>query len=810
MATPTITFNSATLAGSSADLVIAYPANIATGDVLVIFAATDTTTGISRYNTPTGYTHRGTFGSRVSDAVIDVFTKVADGTETGNVSVVSNTGLSFDRVGFCIRVTGSDGVTWDTIGAEGVNAGTTVVAPTITTGDTDALVFCVNAFDGADGAPFTYSNSFSAISNANVGGAWGIALGFGTRSVASAGAVGATTVTASASDGQVAVQLSIFSAHVPSTPPVNTTPPTLSSNSTVYGSLFTASSDGIWTGSPTPTFTRKWYRDGVEVPGETGLTFLTDAVAQADLGVSITFKTTATNSEGSAVEASNALVVTSPNQLPAKTFTIHSRLESPFGTLESIDYSGRNHDNDGGFIAQNALTLVGSSIRVRKSGGLDNSFDLFVRINGGSTQLLESESASFETSAFTTSHSIAIAKDDEVEILFSTTGVNNNMGVSVSVSFEDTTAKSTQPFMLSAFFNGVTASDREAIFSGNSHNFNCEQVASNDFTITSIGYHCENGALAETHTLSIEINGVTTSIGGIAAGQTGGIITGLDIVVAAGDLIQVWANDGVGNGEECRIILGCSPLRGDPYSTNEFLMAFQDTDLKVAQLIAPFVIPFNCKLVGCSFQTSNGHSSSIDMVLNGGAAVEILNYNIGGSPGMQSDQTLNIDLVAGDQFSISHNGTGTTGNGGTTTLFFLAPADDLPEIPLSDDTWPSEPTDDFPEALPYGSLNGASGGPQGNKVAFEPEFGPHIDRRKGSYAARYISIELPPLTPGQYETWQNFYHTFLKNGSIPMTYPDPITKAKHLFQFKQGKPGVREAALPDGRIKINFDLIRID
>jgi hypothetical protein len=43
-----------------------------------------------------------------------------------------------------------------------------------------------------------------------------------------------------------------------------------------------------------------------------------------------------------------------------------------------------------------------------------------------------------------------------------------------------------------------------------------------------------------------------------------------------------------------------------------------------------------------------------------------------------------------------------------------------------------------------------------------------------------------------------------------MTFPDPITKTEHRFQFKQNKPGIREAALPDGRIKINFDLLRID
>lgn len=125
-------------------------------------------------------------------------------------------------------------------------------------------------------------------------------------------------------------------------------------------------------------------------------------------------------------------------------------------------------------------------------------------------------------------------------------------------------------------------------------------------------------------------------------------------------------------------------------------------------------------------------------------------------------------------------------------------------------TWPIHATNFFPEPLPLGALNGSSGGPQSNKITFEPEFGPSIDRRRGSYAARNISIELPPLTKGQYETFSSFFYTDLKNGSLPMFFPDPITKEFRQFQFKQGKPTVRELTMPDGRIKISFNLIRID
>lgn len=801
---PTVTFTSATLTASNADLDLTYPASIAAGELIAIVAVSNDTAGVSRFDTPVGYTHRGTFGDATSDSVIDLFTKAADGTETGTVTVPASDGVTRDRAGFCIRITSTTDVELGVVGVGATINGNDLDAPAVTTPENYSLLISLFAFDTTNYGPFTYTAGYTEQSAIEAG--VGVETSFATGSLDLAGLSGVCNVShGGVNDGIVGVQFAVNGGVL--TAPANTVAPVLTSPSTTYGTVFSVA-PGTWTGDPTPTFTYAWYRDAVVIPGETGSTYTT--IPHTDTGVEITAKVTGTNGAGAAVATSNGITVTVPNQLPAKTFTVMSRLESPLGTLESIDFGGRNHEDFGGFIAQSDLRLTNSSIRVQKAGGLIQDFEFFVRINGGTAVSLESEIIGFESLTVTSGHNIAITAGDEVELLF-TCANNTNIGIFVSASFEDATAKSIKPFLITAFYNPVTGTDRDAIFSGNSHNFNVVPVASSDFTITGVGYYCETGNLTTNHAVSIDVDGTSYSVGSFTSGTDGGSVTGLSIPVTAGDLIEVFSNDGGSSGgDDCRVALQCTPVTGDPYSPNEFMLAYQDTDLNVAQEIAPFISPVACTITGCSFATPLTGSGTIDMIINGGTPVEMLSYSITGE-GMQAATGLAIAVAAGDKVAIYHNGTGTTGLGGTTAVFFEVAADDLPAEPgLPEDTWPSEPTDDFPEALPYGSLNGASGGPQGNKIAFEPEFGPSIDRRKGSYTARYISIELPPLTAGQYATWQNFYHTFLKNGSIPMTYPDPITKAEHTFQFKQGKPGVREAALPDGRIKINFDLIRID
>ena len=89
----------------------------------------------------------------------------------------------------------------------------------------------------------------------------------------------------------------------PRVEPVNTVAPAVTGTATVGSTL--TSTTGTWTGSPTPTFTYQWRRNGVAIGGATASTYLIDAL---DVGTSVTCQVTATNARGSAAAVSNAVV----------------------------------------------------------------------------------------------------------------------------------------------------------------------------------------------------------------------------------------------------------------------------------------------------------------------------------------------------------------------------------------------------------------------------------------------------------------------------------------------------------------------
>jgi len=91
----------------------------------------------------------------------------------------------------------------------------------------------------------------------------------------------------------------------PSVAPVNTVAP-VASGSTPVGSTLTTT-DGTWTGTPPPSFTYQWKRDGATIVGAIISTYTTQA---ADVGTSVTCTVTATNVAGSASANSNGITPT--------------------------------------------------------------------------------------------------------------------------------------------------------------------------------------------------------------------------------------------------------------------------------------------------------------------------------------------------------------------------------------------------------------------------------------------------------------------------------------------------------------------
>lgn len=95
-------------------------------------------------------------------------------------------------------------------------------------------------------------------------------------------------------------------------PPVNTALPAITGTPRVGQVL--SGSTGTWTGTPTPTYTRQWLRNGTAISGATGANY---TLVSADAGATISLRVTATNSAGNATATSAATAAV--NMTPANT-----------------------------------------------------------------------------------------------------------------------------------------------------------------------------------------------------------------------------------------------------------------------------------------------------------------------------------------------------------------------------------------------------------------------------------------------------------------------------------------------------------
>ena len=124
---------------------------------------------------------------------------------------------------------------------------------------------------------------------------------------------------------------SIYAAGPLAPPPVGpgiTASPTIS-GSTDAGSLLTVT-PGTYTGSPAPSVTRNWQRNGVNIGGATGLTYSTNTTT--DVGANITCRETITNTGGTITATSNAIVPILVG-LPAFTLQPQTQIGSTGGTV---------------------------------------------------------------------------------------------------------------------------------------------------------------------------------------------------------------------------------------------------------------------------------------------------------------------------------------------------------------------------------------------------------------------------------------------------------------------------------------------
>ncbi|HEY7829075.1 MAG TPA: carboxypeptidase regulatory-like domain-containing protein [Solirubrobacteraceae bacterium] len=94
-------------------------------------------------------------------------------------------------------------------------------------------------------------------------------------------------------------------------PPVNVTPPAISGAPAVGATL--ACANGLWTGTPPPSFTYRWLRDGTPIPGATESSY---KIQGADEGHTLSCEVTARNSNGGKSAASAGVAVPAPPPPP--------------------------------------------------------------------------------------------------------------------------------------------------------------------------------------------------------------------------------------------------------------------------------------------------------------------------------------------------------------------------------------------------------------------------------------------------------------------------------------------------------------
>ncbi len=124
---------------------------------------------------------------------------------------------------------------------------------------------------------------------------------------------------------------------------------------------------------------------------------------------------------------------------------------------------------------------------------------------------------------------------------------------------------------------------------------------------------------------------------------------------------------------------------------------------------------------------------------------------------------------------------------------------------------------EWPAEVPFNWTVDMSGGPQSNKIVFKPDVGPTIDRRRASSVARRYTVECPGLSQEEYRAFTTFYHTTLKEGTLPFNARDPFTGLEKLWKFGDDDPAYNESMqrpvgedFDNGLYRVTFSVMRLD
>lgn len=116
----------------------------------------------------------------------------------------------------------------------------------------------------------------------------------------------------------------------------------------------------------------------------------------------------------------------------------------------------------------------------------------------------------------------------------------------------------------------------------------------------------------------------------------------------------------------------------------------------------------------------------------------------------------------------------------------------------------------WPDGIPACVMrNTAQGGPLDNRVSFEPELGPPIERPRGTAVVEVFDIELPPMSSAQVEIYETWFRSDIAFGAIPYVWRDPISDAVTRWKILKGDPTYRKSQTTKGKVIVTFRAMRL-
>lgn len=101
----------------------------------------------------------------------------------------------------------------------------------------------------------------------------------------------------------------------------------------------------------------------------------------------------------------------------------------------------------------------------------------------------------------------------------------------------------------------------------------------------------------------------------------------------------------------------------------------------------------------------------------------------------------------------------------------------------------------WPDSLPQTpDADGWTGGPQNNRISFQPEIGEPITRRRGSASGHVFQAQFSNLSDAQRAAFEEWFEDDLYDGTLSFTWDDPITGDSHTWMLMDEDPPYQFAA----------------